>query len=757
MDQDIKTVIQYPTGDSEYDIPFDYLSRKFVRVSLVGDNSRVILSNVTDYRYVSKTRIKLLADATGYGRIELRRFTSASERVVDFSDGSVLRANDLNISATQAGHIAEEARDSALMALSLDDLGNFDVGGIRLTNVGEPTVSSDAATKGYVDRELLDSDGRSLMIEGGTIGKIRGDRALRQLGFDKEGNPVLITALPATELEVLLASTSGAEHIGHHDSTVGSILDSVVVLTQYGEAVIGGDSTEAFKKAYTSGKPVYVPEGDWWTSVFIPSMTFGPGRVRSNYTSDRMFNDSGRRVIPPFYRGADEPVWFNANTRGNYERGGALSVTMNMPGERPQIMGFQNDSRQATYTNHDAVGMYIGASGPQNQHLLSDCIFTANSVESPDITEEVVGDVEAGMFLRTTTLDFGARVLAVSLGRIEVSGWYKAGNSSEGQVPPNGTGVMTNSVTKAWGQNTVVFCTDKSSTNTFTGYELGFQLSKQPGLCWGFDAANYSDVNTGDRALLARGKWRAGLYIDGRVGTGVQRIIDGRTSEGAPGVEVQNLNGPQWKGQALLVNTNYRSDDSSVVLVRSGVTDYWKISTSGKMSALRLPALVTSSSMTINTLGRSIYLCNNSEAITLTVDPSSAVASQLFFVSAVGSAPVNVVVRDSSQSARVVPARGSATFYYDGNFLNQVGGESIGIATEIQATIRVNGSSPNKVRYVGAVDSTVEFDTSNMVQGQEWKILNSSQKTVTIPGGTLQPGGSAEFWFVGSGGIVRYK
>ena len=31
MDQDIKTVIQYPVGATEFDIPFDYLSRKFVR------------------------------------------------------------------------------------------------------------------------------------------------------------------------------------------------------------------------------------------------------------------------------------------------------------------------------------------------------------------------------------------------------------------------------------------------------------------------------------------------------------------------------------------------------------------------------------------------------------------------------------------------------------------------------------------------------------------------------------------------------
>ena len=80
MDQEIKTVIQYPTGSTEFDIPFDYLSRKFVRVSLVSDDNRRLLSNITEYRYVSKTRVKLLAGTAGFDRVEIRRYTSASDR-----------------------------------------------------------------------------------------------------------------------------------------------------------------------------------------------------------------------------------------------------------------------------------------------------------------------------------------------------------------------------------------------------------------------------------------------------------------------------------------------------------------------------------------------------------------------------------------------------------------------------------------------------------------------------------------------------
>lgn len=159
MDQDIKTVIQYPVGPTEFDIPFDYLSRKFVRVSLVSDDNRRLLSNITEYRYVSKTRVKLLADTTGFGRVEIRRYTSASERIVDFSDGSVLRATDLNVSQLQSAHIAEEARDAALMAMPEDDAGNLDARNRKIVRLAPGEAGTDAINKNQLDTTLGEAGG----------------------------------------------------------------------------------------------------------------------------------------------------------------------------------------------------------------------------------------------------------------------------------------------------------------------------------------------------------------------------------------------------------------------------------------------------------------------------------------------------------------------------------------------------------------------------------------------------------------------
>lgn len=154
MDQDIKTIIQYPTGAEEFDIPFDYLSRKFVRVSLVAAENRRLLSNIAEYRYVSKTRIKLLVDTTGFDRVEVRRFTSASERIVDFSDGSVLRADDLNVSQLQSSHIAEEARDNALMSMPENDAGNLDARNRKIVRLAPGEVGTDAINKNQLDTTL---------------------------------------------------------------------------------------------------------------------------------------------------------------------------------------------------------------------------------------------------------------------------------------------------------------------------------------------------------------------------------------------------------------------------------------------------------------------------------------------------------------------------------------------------------------------------------------------------------------------------
>lgn len=145
--------IAFYTGDgatTDFTVPFDYLAKKFVRVSLgvtilkggdYGDTSK-------DYYFLDKTKVRLKVPPQEGEVLTIRRYTSATDRVVSFKDASVLKATDLDVSSVQTIHIAEEARDIINDALIKDKEGNWDAKGNRIVNVGTPVADSDAVTYG---------------------------------------------------------------------------------------------------------------------------------------------------------------------------------------------------------------------------------------------------------------------------------------------------------------------------------------------------------------------------------------------------------------------------------------------------------------------------------------------------------------------------------------------------------------------------------------------------------------------------------
>lgn len=147
------STIAFYTGDgttTDFTVPFDYLAKKFVRVSLgvtilkggdYGDTSK-------DYYFLDKTKVRLKVPPQEGEVLTIRRYTSATDRVVSFKDASVLKATDLDVSSVQTIHIAEEGRDIINDALIKDKEGNWDAKGNRITNVGAPVADSDAVTYG---------------------------------------------------------------------------------------------------------------------------------------------------------------------------------------------------------------------------------------------------------------------------------------------------------------------------------------------------------------------------------------------------------------------------------------------------------------------------------------------------------------------------------------------------------------------------------------------------------------------------------
>lgn len=150
----IKTVMTYDLNGAtkDFNIPFEYLARKFVTVTLIGVDRKVLVLN-QDYRFATKTTISTTqawGSAQGYTQIEIRRYTSATERLVDFTDGSILRAYDLNISQIQTMHVAEEARDLTADTIGVNNEGHLDARGRRIVNVANAVSDRDAVPFGQL-------------------------------------------------------------------------------------------------------------------------------------------------------------------------------------------------------------------------------------------------------------------------------------------------------------------------------------------------------------------------------------------------------------------------------------------------------------------------------------------------------------------------------------------------------------------------------------------------------------------------------
>lgn len=137
------------TGDgttTDFTVPFDYLAKKFVKVSVgltvleggdYGDTSK-------DYYFLDKTTVRLKTAPKAGAEVTVRRYTSATDRIVSFKDASILKAKDLDTASIQTVHIAEEGRDVINDALIFDKYGNWDAKGHRIVNVGDPVDDGDA-------------------------------------------------------------------------------------------------------------------------------------------------------------------------------------------------------------------------------------------------------------------------------------------------------------------------------------------------------------------------------------------------------------------------------------------------------------------------------------------------------------------------------------------------------------------------------------------------------------------------------------
>ncbi len=198
----ITTIYTYPLNGTQRDftIPFEYLARRFVVVTLIGSNRRE-LTLTADFRFISKTLVQLnkaWGPSDGYERIEIRRNTSATDRLVDFADGSILRAAELNTSQVQTLHVAEEARNMVADTISENSDGDLDARGRRLVNLAD-ALSPDHAVTLRQEQEWAQS----------TLGNRNAAETAAQLSVDAKNTAV--TAKDTAVAQAAVSTTKASE------------------------------------------------------------------------------------------------------------------------------------------------------------------------------------------------------------------------------------------------------------------------------------------------------------------------------------------------------------------------------------------------------------------------------------------------------------------------------------------------------------------------------------------------------------------
>lgn len=257
----VTTVYTYPLDGSKKDfsVPFEYLARKFVAVTLVGSAGRKLLVLNTDYRFTSKTAIQTTqawGAGSGYTTIEVKRNTSATDRLVSFADGSILRATDMNLSQVQTLHVAEEARNAVSDTISVNGDGMLDARGRRLVNLQSAQDGTDAVTLQQVidwSQSALNSANAAKASQGAASTSAGAAKASEKAAAD-QAYSAYVQALASQDSSKASAASQGAAKTSETNAAASAQKAAESEYKAYLQALKSEDSAKASATSATSAQ-----------------------------------------------------------------------------------------------------------------------------------------------------------------------------------------------------------------------------------------------------------------------------------------------------------------------------------------------------------------------------------------------------------------------------------------------------------------------------------------------------------------------
>jgi hypothetical protein len=143
------SIVDLSGSDGQQNFAFNipYLAQAHIYVFI----DAVVLVAGTAYTFLTASTIRLNTALAGPHTVRIQRVTPINLPVVDYANGSVLGESDLDASSLQLLYIAQETVDGSTTGLTTGVSFQWDALGKQIINVADPTLATDAATKGYAD------------------------------------------------------------------------------------------------------------------------------------------------------------------------------------------------------------------------------------------------------------------------------------------------------------------------------------------------------------------------------------------------------------------------------------------------------------------------------------------------------------------------------------------------------------------------------------------------------------------------------
>lgn len=144
---------EWEQGKSAYNFPFPYLSKQFVKVRVDHANASTLLEYNRDYTIEGQTLTLTPVQPFVSGATLCIYRQTPTGSLVDFSDGSLLLASEMDRLSTQLLHVEEENSDLiASTGMFADDDNSWQGQGRRIKNLSDPVDAHDAVTLSHLDK-----------------------------------------------------------------------------------------------------------------------------------------------------------------------------------------------------------------------------------------------------------------------------------------------------------------------------------------------------------------------------------------------------------------------------------------------------------------------------------------------------------------------------------------------------------------------------------------------------------------------------